>query len=139
MRLAGKIFLLLLLISVPVAAGAEMLTGTVIAVNREQNSFILDPAGEGTLRVKKINSPLPARMKPGRQIRIWGSYDPTGTLFRATDIRGAGKRRHHDQTGVRARIGNGRYCRKDHAGAWKPPRALQPKELPAAQNDSVKP
>ncbi len=136
MQLSSKIFLLLCLISTPVHAWAEMITGTVVAIDREQNSFILRIEGERTLQVRKMHSPLPRRMKPGRHIRIWGSYNSSGTAFRATDIRGVGKNRHHDQTGVRARIGNGKYCRKEQTDTGRPCHDRHPNNIPTAARDS---
>ena len=139
MRRSSKIFLLLCIIFAPVLAWAEMITGTVVAIDREQNSFVLHLDNKHTVQIKKLHSPLPGRMKPGRQIRIWGSYNPAGTIFEATDIRGAGNNRHHDQTGVRARFGNGKYCPKGQDSSWKPRHNRHLNTIPAAKQESSQP
>ncbi len=136
---SSKIFLMLCIIFAPVLAWAEMITGTVVAIDREQNSFVLRLDGEHTVQIKKLHSPLPGRMKPGRQIRIWGSYNPAGTIFEATDIRGAGSNRHHDQTGVRARIGNGKYCHRNQGGHWKHRHNRHIDTIPAAKQEGSRP
>lgn len=133
MRLYSNIFFLLCIISVPAHAWAEMITGTVGGIDRDQKSFILLMDGERTLRVKRMHHPLPGRMKPGKQIRIWGRYDPATNVFRATDIRGVGGRHHRDQTGVRDRIGNGKYCRRNQDESGKPRKGRHPGSLPAAE------
>lgn len=110
----SKYFLLqlLILILAPAIAGAEMVSGTVLSVDREQGVIILRTDSQQALRVHTDISPLPRRMIAGKRIRIWGAYEPGINRFTATDIRGPGKSPHHDPTGVRARIGNGKYCRK---------------------------
>jgi len=106
------LLLLLVIISAPVPAGAEMMAGTVVSVDREQGTFVLRTEGQQEVQVHTGISQLPWRMIAGKKIRIWGKYGPDDKNFTATDIRGSGNKRHHDPTGVRARIGNGKYCRK---------------------------
>ena len=103
---------LLILILTPAFAGAEMMAGTVLSVDREQGVFVLRTDSQQDLRVHTDISPLPRRMVKGKRIRIWGAYEPGSNRFTATDIRGPGKNLHHDQTGVRARITKSKYCRK---------------------------
>jgi len=110
------LILFLFLISAPVPAGAEMMAGTVLTVDREQGTFVLRTDTRQEVEVHTDISPLPGRMMSGKRVRIWGVYDPDSQSFTATDIRGPGKNRQHDPTGVRARIGNGKYCRQTPTG-----------------------
>ncbi len=104
------LLLILFIISAAAPAAAEMITGTVVSVDREQKVFLLRTDTRQEIEVQANR--LPKRLISGRQIRVWGDYTVAHKKFTATDIRGAGKNRHHDQTGVRARIGNGKYCLK---------------------------
>jgi hypothetical protein len=106
------LLLLLFIISITASAHAEMITGTVVTVEREKGIFYLRTDRQQEIQVRTRLFQLPKRLIPGRQVRVWGDFSRDNTVFAATDIRGAGKNRHHDQTGVRARIGNGKYCLK---------------------------
>jgi len=101
---------LLILILAHTSAEAEMVTGTVLSVDREQSVFILSLAREQNIAVYTDIFPLPGRVATGRTVRIWGTYDSDSNNFIATDIRGPGRNLRHDPTGARARITSGGHC-----------------------------
>ena len=101
---------LLTVILAPAPAGAEMIRGTVLNVDRERGSFTLQVAPDRVLTVYTDIAPLPKRLKPDRQVRIWGTHIPETNNFFATDIRGMGKHPNHDPTGVRSRMFRNRHC-----------------------------
>ena len=101
---------LLLLILAPAAAGAEMVAGTTLSVDRQQGTFVMLTDAQAELEVLTNISPLPRRVAPGKRVRIWGRYEASGNRFIATDVRGPGKHHYHDPTGVRGRINKRQHC-----------------------------
>jgi len=111
--LAGRsLFLLLLLaatvIICPADSRAEMISGTVLSLDREEHQVVLEVQrddGETGEVMIQTDSPLPPCAEPGATMRAWGSYDnDTGQTFVAHDLRGAGRRFGRDPTGVRSRL-----------------------------------
>ncbi len=104
------LLVLLTIILAPALAGAEMIRGTVMDVDRERGNFTLQITPDRVLKVYTDISPLPMRVKPDKRVRIWGTQIPETNNFFATDIRGMGKHPRHDPTGVRSRMFRNRHC-----------------------------
>ena len=103
-----ELLLPVLLLLFPWTAGAEMISGTVLRVDRDRAKIDLLLAGDREITIHSA-APLPRRLRAGRTIRAWGEYS-TDKVFQATDIRGPGRHHGHDPTGVRQRLHRGWNC-----------------------------
>ena len=87
---------------------AEMISGTVLSLDREERQVVLEVNTEdgGTSEVLiQTEAPLPPCADLGKTMRAWGSYeDDTEQTFVAHDLRGPGRRFKNDPTGVRSRL-----------------------------------
>lgn len=103
----------------------DVILGTVISKNRQENLIVINPLGFSDLSVEnKSNSQIiihippsrfPESIEPGEIIRIWGTYvDHTNKFFQADRIvRGS----EIDPTGVRFRLQKDRgFCRDKFRG-----------------------
>ncbi len=124
-----KLFFFLLLAGLPLAcqARAETLIGTVVSVKEDRFIFQEKQPKEGepaprefqvlfvpaTQRGRFSSGPaFPHCVRAGRTVRLSGSFDPQKNIFSAREIHGVpGRRKHHDPTGVRARLGRCRHPR----------------------------
>lgn len=114
-----------LLLREPAAGSAEVLTGRVLAVDREHNQLTLQPAPDTQAGVTALtvrytipgsgNNPspgLPACIQPGKVVQVQGRYtNKQQTGFAASDIHGLQPAGARDATGVRARLGSCRRSR----------------------------
>ena len=103
-------FLLVLAATVsicPADSRSEMISGTVLSLDREEHKVVLavptDAGGTGEVIIR-TDAPLPPCAEPGATMRAWGSYDDTKESFVAHDLRGPGRRLGRDPTGVRSRL-----------------------------------
>ncbi len=106
-------------------AGEQTLVGTVVSTEENRFLFRQIPQQEAetappefqvvflpaTRRGRFANGPaFPRCVRKGRTVRISGSFDPAKNLFLARKIHGIpGPGKHHDPTGVRARLGRCRH------------------------------
>lgn len=101
----------------PTVAGAqEVLLGTVVSVDRDKGTFVLqleDSTEDAPLLVTiesgtaKEAPVLPSCVETGEFVRVWGQYAGESTgLFRANVVRGPGMS-HQDRSGVRSRLTRG--------------------------------
>ncbi len=109
----NSLFLILLLLC-PAIAGAGMISGTVLRVDRDRGDIVLKTAQERKIQVH-TTSPLPRRVQAGREIRAWGEFT-ADDRFQATDIRGPGRHHGLDPTGVRLRLHKGCRCSRHQDG-----------------------
>jgi hypothetical protein len=106
-------------------AGAEVLSGTVVSV--KQQSFVVredsTPSGRelnvifvpAQHKPHIFGQPYPYCVRIGRPIHLKGRLDADKKIFFAKEIRGCpGPGKHHDPTGVRARLGRCRNPRARH-------------------------
>ena len=110
-RFNNSFFLLLLALLGPAVCRAEMISGTVFSMDRQQNTFVLITENKEKILVNREAAGLPFHMRVGKRIRVWGTYSVDTTQFLATDIRGPGRHHGQDPTGARARLGKRRNCR----------------------------
>jgi hypothetical protein len=111
------VILVVLLLFMPIAAGAEMITGKVISRNDEQSSVILELDNGETIAILTPDLTLPHCVIEGQQVRVWGDFSADKTTFDASDIRGPGRNKIHDPTGVRFRLGKGSNQHKPAFGS----------------------
>ena len=119
----NSLFLILLLLCPPIA-GAEMISGTVLQVERDRGDIVLKTARDREIQVH-TTSPLPRRVQAGREIRAWGEFT-ADDQFQATDIRGPGRHHGLDPTGVRLRLHKGRQCSRHQDGVSREPDVDRP-------------
>ncbi len=121
------LFFFLLLAGLPLAcpAGAQTLVGTVVSAGETQFVFRQTPkqgTEEAMPEIQVVFLPasrrgpfsggpaFPRCVRKGRTVRISGSFDPEKHIFLARTIHGVpGPGKHHDPTGVRARLGRCRH------------------------------
>jgi len=91
----------------PADSWSEMISGTVLSLDREEHTVVLevptDAGGTGEVIIR-TDAPLPPCAEPGATMRAWGSYDDTKESFVAHDLRGPGRHLGRDPTGVRSRL-----------------------------------
>lgn len=92
----------------PIPGSAEILLGTVVSVDREQQQIVLQVEAEND-RQREITvqatGALPACTVAGTTMRVWGAFESEKKIFfTATDFRGPGGWSGHDPTGVHSRL-----------------------------------
>jgi hypothetical protein len=104
------------------ARAAEVVLGTVVAVDRDQGRVtlkVIDSSGNGnsngqngakSVTVMVSADKIPDGLTAGDTVRVWGEYSGNGggVTFRASAIRKRGSANSgNDPTGVRSRLGQG--------------------------------
>ncbi|HEB68862.1 MAG TPA: hypothetical protein ENI88_04495 [Desulfobulbus sp.] len=122
-----KLVLILLPAGVLLATPTEAETLTGMVLSTEDAQFVFRQTSKQTAETEPVDirvvflpatqrgrfargPAFPRCVRPGRTLRISGSFDSEKNIFVAREIHGIpGPGRHHDPTGVRARLGR---CRQ---------------------------
>ncbi len=156
-RVTAGVFLFSLLFTAPRTSGAwEIIMGMVESIEKDAGMITLRPMhapppentseknetsadtkppetqpkqSTETITVQFADGAVPPRIKPGKPVRLWGTFSETDpATFTAQYIRGCPfMGMHRDPTGVRSRLGRPKHrhhrggCRRCNDGAELPP------------------